>query len=77
MFFRYYTNAQLNKFKKHAGEFTFEQRESEVEEAIKNILDHKKSLIMDVDKLTKSDGHDQWREREARDLSDLIQRRFR
>lgn len=44
---------------------------------MKNVWEHKKSLIMNIDKLKKVDGYDEWREREAKDLSDLVQRRFR
>ena len=44
---------------------------------IKNAWEHKKSLIINIDKLKKSDGYDEWREKEAKDLSDLVQRRFR
>lgn len=73
----YYINAELTRYKKHADDLTFEQRDNELQEAIKNVWEHKKSLIMDVDRLTKADGHDEWREREAKELSDLVQRRFR
>lgn len=72
----YYINAELNRFKKHPNELTFEQRESELQDAIKNVWEHKKSLLIDVDRLTKADGHDEWREKEAKELSDLVQRRF-
>lgn len=75
-FCRYYINAELNRFKKHPNELTFEQRESELQDAIKNVWEHKKSLLIDVDRLTKADGHDEWREKEAKELSDLVQRRF-
>lgn len=69
----YYVNAELNRIKKHAHELPFE---SELQEAIKNVWEHKKSLLIDVDRLTKADGHDEWREKESKELSDLVQRRF-
>lgn len=76
---RYYTAAELNKFKKHIDDFTHDQKEKEkdIQEVLKNVWEHKKSLIMTVDKLTKVDGYNEWREKEAKDLSDLVQKRFR
>lgn len=73
---RYYINAELNKIKKHGNELTFEQRDSELQNAINNVWEHKKSLLINVDRLTKADGHDNWRENESKELSDLVQRRF-
>jgi len=67
----------LNKLKKHIDEFTYDQREKEIQDVVKNAWEHKKSLIMNIDKLKKVDGYDEWREKEAKDLSDLVQKRFR
>lgn len=77
LYLRYYISAELNKFKKHIDEFTYDQREKEIQDVLKNVWEHKKSLIMNIDKLKKVDGYDEWREKEAKDLSDLVQRRFR
>lgn len=74
---RYYINAELNKFKKHTDDFTYDQKLKEMEDALKNVWEHKRSLIMTIDKLTKVDGYNEWREKEAKDLSNLVQRRFR
>ncbi|KAI4495709.1 hypothetical protein M0802_008332 [Mischocyttarus mexicanus] len=73
----YYMNAVLTKFKKHIDEFSLEQKEKEILDAVSNIWEHKKSLIMDLDRLTKADGHEEWRKKEAKELSDLVQSRFR
>ncbi|XP_046828927.1 alpha-(1,6)-fucosyltransferase [Vespa crabro] len=73
----YYMSAELTKFKKHLDEFTLEQKEKEVQDAVSNIWEHKKSLIMDLDRLTKADGYNDWRKKEAKELSDLVQSRFR
>lgn len=70
-------SAELTKFKKHIDEFNFEQKEKEVQDAVSNIWEHKKSLIMDLDRLTKADGYNDWRKKEAKELSDLVQSRFR
>lgn len=73
----YYMNAVLTKFKKHIDEFSLEQKEKEIQDAVSNVWEHKKSLIMDIDRLTKADGHEEWRKKEAKELSDLVQSRFR
>ncbi|XP_032682705.1 alpha-(1,6)-fucosyltransferase isoform X2 [Odontomachus brunneus] len=75
----YYIAAELNKFKKNIDDFTHDQKEKEkeIQDVLKNVWEHKKSLIMSVDRMTKADGYNEWREKEAKDLSDLVQRRFR
>ncbi|KAK2580528.1 hypothetical protein KPH14_006259 [Odynerus spinipes] len=73
----YYMSAELGKFKKHIDEFTLEQREKEIQDTLSNIWEHKKSLIVDLDRLTKADGYNDWRQKEAKELSDLVQSRFR
>ena len=70
-------NAQLNKVKKNSDPLASQQHEKDIDEAIRMVWEHKKSLINDLDKLSKADGHPEWREKEAKDLSDLVQRRFR
>jgi len=77
IYYRYYISAELNKLKKHIDEFTYDQREKEIQDVLKNVWEHKKSLLTNIDKLKKVDGYDEWRKREAKDLSDLVQRRFR
>lgn len=74
---RYYVNAQLSKAKKNVDVLGAEQRDKDLEEALKMVWEHKKSLLIDLEKLGKADGHEKWREKEAKDLSDLVQRRFR
>lgn len=60
-------------------DFTHDQKEKEKEmqDVLKNVWEHKRSLVVNVDKLTRADGYHEWREKEAKDLSDLVQRRFR
>lgn len=70
-------SAELNKFKKYIDKFTYDQKEKEIQNVLKNVWEHKKSLIMNIEKLEKVDGYNEWREKEAKDLSDLVQRRFR
>ncbi|XP_017767403.1 PREDICTED: alpha-(1,6)-fucosyltransferase [Eufriesea mexicana] len=73
----YYISAELSKFKKSIDKLSYEQREKRIQDTLKNVWDHKRSLIIDIDRLTKADGYDEWRKREAKELSDLVQRRFR
>lgn len=72
----YYVNSELNKVKKYTDDFVLEKRDKEIDDAVKNIFEHKKELMIDLDRLEKFDGHKDWREQEAKDLSDLVQRRF-
>lgn len=70
-------NAELLKLKKHVDEYTVNQRDKEIDDAVHNVWEHKKSLILDIDRLKKADGYDEWREKESKDLTDLVQRRFK
>jgi glycoprotein 6-alpha-L-fucosyltransferase len=38
--------------------------------------EHKRSLLHDIEELAEVDGYATWREKEANDLSDLVQKRF-
>lgn len=62
---------------KESNDLTPEQREKDVQNALKNVWEHKKSLISDIDRLALVDGYQDWREKESKDLSDLVQRRFK
>lgn len=44
--------------------------------SLKLLAEHKNSLLNDMDLLRINDGHDQWRERELQELSDLVQKRL-
>ncbi|XP_012256247.2 alpha-(1,6)-fucosyltransferase [Athalia rosae] len=73
----YYVNSELKLLKKNTYDFAPEQRDKDVENALKNVWEHKKSLIQDIDRLAQVDGYQDWREKESKDLSDLVQRRFK
>ncbi|XP_059614550.1 alpha-(1,6)-fucosyltransferase [Phlebotomus argentipes] len=49
---------------------------SAVDEAMKLLREHKGSLLTDIEDLRRSDGHEQWREQEFRNLSNLVQQRL-
>ncbi|XP_012276842.1 alpha-(1,6)-fucosyltransferase [Orussus abietinus] len=73
----YYVSAEFKRFKKNADELSYEQKEREMHIALKNVWEHKRSLSMDMERLAQVDGYNEWREKEAQDLSDLVQRRFK
>nr|XP_016924251.1 alpha-(1,6)-fucosyltransferase [Drosophila suzukii] len=53
---------------------------ADLEESINQVLmqgaEHKRSLLSDMERLRQSDGYEAWRHKEARELSDLVQRRL-
>lgn len=53
---------------------------ADLEESINQVLlqgaEHKRSLLSDMERMRQSDGYEAWRHKEARDLSDLVQRRL-
>ena len=67
----------MNKYRKQIDELGNEQKDGGVVETLKNVWEHKKSLIADMGQLKLVDGYNNWREKEAKQLSDLVQRRFR
>lgn len=48
-----------------------------VNKVMQMTVEHKRSLINDMDHLRKIDGYEQWRRTEAESLSDLVQRRLK
>ncbi|XP_008558774.1 alpha-(1,6)-fucosyltransferase [Microplitis demolitor] len=72
----YYADAEFKKVKKYTQDFPLDKREKDIDDAIKNIWEHKKALINELENLKQVDGHQQWREKESRDLSNLVQKRF-
>lgn len=70
-----YFSSELGKLRKAVG-----PGNSELEESIQQVLmqgaDHKRSLLSDMEQLRRVDGYEVWRQQEAKDLSDLVQRRL-
>lgn len=69
-------SSELTKLDKQLDKMTYGEKEVNIPEIVKNVWEHRKSLIWDIDRVKLVDGHDGWREKEARDLSDLVHRRF-
>lgn len=70
-----YVGSEITKLlKEHASVPELGER---VEKVIQMTMDHKHSLINDMDHIQKLDGYEQWRRNEAESLSDLVQRRLK
>ena len=53
------------------------QLETMVKEVLSDFESRVQVVLMDLEGMKESDGHDQWRQTEARDLSDLVQTRIK
>lgn len=70
-----FANAEFDKIGKKTKAFVPELKD-ELKRVTDSLVEHKWSLINDMDRLRMIDGYDQWREREAQSLTDLVQRRL-
>lgn len=73
-----YFSAELGKIRKAVGNSG--NGNADLEESIQQVLlqgaEHKRSLLSDMEQLRRVDGYEAWRQKEANDLSDLVQRRL-
>ena len=53
------------------------QLETKVKEVLSDLETREQVVLHDLEKMKETDGHDQWRQTEARDLSDLVQARLK
>ena len=51
--------------------------ETKVKEVISDLETRVQVVLLDLERMKETDGHDQWRQTEARDLSDLVQARLK
>lgn len=70
-----FANAELEKFGNKAKALVPELGQ-ELSDALSLLAEHKWSLVNDMNRLQQIDGYDQWRDREAQNLSDLVQNRL-
>ncbi|XP_037935863.1 alpha-(1,6)-fucosyltransferase [Teleopsis dalmanni] len=70
----YFSN-ELGKIRKKVAK-VLPELETEINDVLILGAEHKRSLLTDMDTLRKSDGYELWRHQEAKDLSDLVQRRL-
>ncbi|KAJ8909854.1 hypothetical protein NQ315_013340 [Exocentrus adspersus] len=82
---RIYSNTQELWYFFHSSLLDIQKRANEVApELVDSIsyllnlgLEHKRSLIYDIEQLSEVDGYATWREKESNDLSNLVQERFK
>lgn len=70
-----FANNEFDKISKKIKPIVPELGE-DINRAVSMLAENKWSLINDMDRLRMIDGYDQWRDREAKNLSDLVQRRL-
>lgn len=70
-----YFSAELGKIRKIVGNGNAELEES-IQQVLLQGVEHKRSLLSDMEQLRRVDGYEAWRQKEANDLSDLVQRRL-
>ncbi|XP_031786080.1 alpha-(1,6)-fucosyltransferase isoform X2 [Nasonia vitripennis] len=70
----YFINGELNKIKKSLDKYN---TYNDLSATFNLVNEYKKSLITNIDKIYQIDGYTKWREKEANDLSSLVQQRFR
>jgi len=68
----FYIRSKLEALKKDKS-----QLESKVKEVLSELETREQVVLLDLEKMKETDGHDQWRQTEARDLSDLVQARLK
>lgn len=71
-----YATSEMTKILKKAQPYVPEL-EQQIDAVMTMTAEHKRSLINDMDRLRRIDGYEQWRQNEAEQLSDLVQRRLK
>lgn len=72
--FWFYLRSELTKIKDMHKDN--QQTVMKIGQVLENGLDHQQMLLTDMFNLSNSNGYDKWRQKEADELSDLIQRRL-
>ncbi|KAJ1522729.1 hypothetical protein ONE63_001889 [Megalurothrips usitatus] len=72
----FYTNAELKHALKQAKESSSPALVERLSSLQSGVLEHKQSLFKFLSQIMEEDGYAQWREQEAHELSDLVQRRI-
>ncbi|KAG8232909.1 hypothetical protein J437_LFUL011017 [Ladona fulva] len=71
----YYFGSQLKQLKALASP-RFKQLSERIDNILKEASEHKRALLMNVNRLAEVDGYGPWREMESLELSYLVQRRL-
>lgn len=73
--FWYFMSSELHKLQKQAQSHS-PQMVSKIDRMLEMGQEHQMALFTDLSSLQKADRYDEWREKEAAELSDLVQRRL-
>ena len=68
----FYVRSKLESLKKDKS-----QLETKVKEVLSELETREQVVLLDLERMKETDGHDQWRQTEARDLSNLVQARLK
>ena len=68
----FYVRSKLESLKKDGNHL-----ETKVKEVLNELENREQVVLLDLEKMKETDGHDQWRQTEARDLSNLVQARLK
>ena len=68
----FYVRSKLESLKKDKS-----QLDSKVKEVLSELETREQVVLLDLERMKETDGHDQWRQTEARDLSNLVQARLK
>nr|XP_020655368.1 alpha-(1,6)-fucosyltransferase isoform X1 [Pogona vitticeps] len=68
----FFLQSELKKLKNLEGG----ELQRHIDELLSDLGDHERSVITDLYYLSQTDGADDWREKEAKDLTELVQRRI-
>lgn len=71
-----YFSSELGKISKQVTREPRTNLTNEINRVLVMGAEHKRSLLSDMERLRQLDGYEAWRHKEAKDLSDLVQRRI-
>lgn len=74
-FWNYFSN-ELSRIRQKLDPEDQKELNDDFMQALLLGVEHKRSLLYDIDRLRRMDGYEAWRYKEAKDLSDLVQRRI-
>ncbi|XP_071509730.1 alpha-(1,6)-fucosyltransferase-like [Diadema antillarum] len=72
--FWYYLRSQLTQLKKSVGD---QKTQIKIDQILEDGGEQQRSIITDIYNLSRVDGYAEWRRKEAKELSDLVQKRLR
>eukprot|EP00057_Strongylocentrotus_purpuratus_P016641 XP_011671115.1 PREDICTED: alpha-(1,6)-fucosyltransferase [Strongylocentrotus purpuratus] len=70
----YYMRSQLNQLKKSSGD---QKTQVKIDQILENGGEQQRSIMTDIYNLSRADGFSSWRQKEAKELTKLVQQRLR